>query len=97
MIILSLLGNSSHFSTSKAGFSEPQRRRVSISSHYLNYWQWRQAAKGDDRKVRIAARLRQETTMSQKWIAVHLDMGSWTHVSNLLGAQRKRKSLKREN
>jgi len=56
-----------------------------------------QAAKGDERKVRLAARIRKETTMSLKWIAENLAMGSWTHVSNLLGAQRKRESLKSEN
>jgi hypothetical protein len=30
-----------------------------------------------------------------EWIAQHLAMGSWTHVSNLLGAQRKLETLKR--
>jgi hypothetical protein len=35
--------------------------------------------------------------MSPKWIVQHLEMGSWTHVSNLLGAQRKLESLKSEN
>ena len=44
---------------------------------------WRQeelrgAPKGDKRKVRMAARLRRETTMSWKWIAERLAMGSWT-------------------
>jgi REP element-mobilizing transposase RayT len=57
----------------------------------------RQTGKGDERKVRLAARLRKETTMSLKWIAEHLGMGSWTHVSNLLVAQRKNESLKSEN
>jgi REP element-mobilizing transposase RayT len=57
----------------------------------------RQAGKGDERKVRLAARLRKETTMSLKWIAQHLEMGSWTHVSNLLGAKRKQETLKSEN
>jgi putative transposase len=40
--------------------------------------------KGDGRKVRIARRLRQETTMTLKWIADHLKMGTWTHVTNRL-------------
>ena len=57
----------------------------------------RAARKGDEQKVRLAARLRKETTMSLKWIAQHLEMGSWTHVSNLLAARRKRESLKSEN
>jgi hypothetical protein len=39
--------------------------------------------KGDERKVRIARRLRQETTVSLKWIAQRLQMGSWIYVSNL--------------
>ena len=37
--------------------------------------------KGDKRKVALARRLRQETTMSLKWIAQRLHMGSWTYVS----------------
>jgi hypothetical protein len=41
-------------------------------------------AKGDKSKVALARRLRQETTMSLKWIAQRLQMGSWTYVSNLL-------------
>jgi REP element-mobilizing transposase RayT len=57
----------------------------------------RQAGKGDAGKVRMAARLRKETTMSLKWIAQHLHMGSWTHVSNLLRREKKRRSLKSED
>jgi hypothetical protein len=40
--------------------------------------------KGDAGKVRIARRLRRETTMTLAWIAARLQMGVWTHVSNLL-------------
>ncbi len=46
--------------------------------------QLRARAKGHRDKVRIARRLRKETTMSLKWIAERLQMGSWTYVSNLL-------------
>lgn len=42
------------------------------------------ARKGDKSKVALARRLRAETTMSLKWIAQRLHMGSWTCVSNLL-------------
>jgi len=35
-------------------------------------------------KVLVAQRLRQETTVSLKWIAQQLEMGSWTHVANRL-------------
>ena len=43
--------------------------------------------KGDVRKVSLARRLRLETTMSLKWIAKRLHMGSWTYVSNLLNTK----------
>ena len=40
--------------------------------------------KGDPEKVGIACRLRQESTMTLKWIAERLKMGTWTHVANRL-------------
>ena len=40
--------------------------------------------KGHPAKVLIARRLGHETTLSLKWIARRLQMGSWTYVSNLL-------------
>jgi hypothetical protein len=40
--------------------------------------------KGDKEKVKLARRLRAETTMTLRWIAGRLRMGSWTYVSNLL-------------
>ena len=43
--------------------------------------------KGDPGKVRIARRLRRETTMTLAWIARRLHLGAWTHVSNLLRAE----------
>jgi len=48
--------------------------------------QLRARPKGHRSKVRLARRLRQETTMSLKWIAERLQMGTWTYVSNLLNA-----------
>lgn len=45
--------------------------------------------KSDRAKVRMAQRLRAETTMSLKWISERLKMGAWTHVSNLLGKARR--------
>ena len=41
-------------------------------------------AKGDARKIQIARRLRVETTVTLKWIAAELHMGTWTHVANRL-------------
>jgi putative transposase len=40
--------------------------------------------KGDENKVALARRLRGETTVSLRWIAENLQMGTWTHVSNRL-------------
>ncbi len=49
--------------------------------------------KGDPQKVRIAARLRRETTMTLAWIAERLRMGTSAHLAHLLywqGKKRKR-------
>jgi putative transposase len=46
--------------------------------------------KGDPRKVKLALRLRAETTATIKWIAQRLQMGSWTHVNHLLYWHRKK-------
>jgi len=43
-----------------------------------------QHRKGDARKVKIARRLRKETTMTLQWIADRLKMGANTHVANRL-------------
>jgi hypothetical protein len=43
-----------------------------------------QRPKGDPEKIRIARRLRQETTVSLRWIAQRLNAGSWTHLANCL-------------
>ena len=40
--------------------------------------------KGDREKLKLALRLRRETTMTLKWIADRLRMGTWTHVANRL-------------
>lgn len=47
--------------------------------------------KADKGKIALAQRLRKETAMPLKWIALRLQMGSWTYVSNLLAAKRSRK------
>jgi hypothetical protein len=45
---------------------------------------------GDPRKVKLAVRLRAETTATIKWIAQRLQTGSWTHVNHLLYSHRKK-------
>ena len=44
--------------------------------------------KGARPKVATALRLRKETTLTLRWIADRLEMGSRTYVSNLLSAER---------
>lgn len=50
--------------------------------------------KGDPLKIKLAMEIRKRTTMSLKWIAEHLHMGTWTYVSNLLSTQRTQKMSK---
>lgn len=68
--------------------SEEQKaeRLVKAELKRLNWTQkeLRTTLKGDKRKIRIAKRLREETTMTLKWIAERLNMGTWTHVANRL-------------
>jgi putative transposase len=47
--------------------------------------------KGHRAKVKLAQRLRAETTMTIKWIAARLQMGTWTHLNCLLYRQRRRR------
>ena len=46
--------------------------------------------KGHKVEVAVAKRLRKETTMTLKWIAERLQMGSWTYVLNLLASEKRR-------
>lgn len=45
--------------------------------------------KGDPAKLKLAMQLRAETTMTLKWIAARLQMGTGASLSNLLSAQRR--------
>ena len=58
-------------------------------SSFVVFLRWKEAslakrAKGDHGKVKIAARLREETLVTVKWIATELQMGTWTPVANRL-------------
>ena len=50
--------------------------------------------KGDRVKLRVAARLRQETTMTWKWIARRLAMGHWRSAANLVHGVQPKKSAR---
>ena len=47
--------------------------------------------RGDGAKLELAVKLRAETTMTLKWIAARLQMGTGASLSNLLSAQRRGK------
>jgi len=49
-----------------------------------------QTRKGDPKKLKIAERLRQETTMTLSWIAERLQIGTKTHLTHLLYWQGRR-------
>ena len=77
-------------------FESDEARALWILEAELKRRGWKEAelqarAKSDKNKVTIAARLRRETTMTLKWIAERLAMGSWNNVSNLLAVHCKTK------
>jgi hypothetical protein len=45
--------------------------------------------KGDEEKIKLAARLRTETTVTINWIAARLHMGTWTYLNHRLYWQRR--------
>lgn len=49
-----------------------------------------QLRKGHSAKVEIARKLRQETTVTLKWIAQRLKMGQWTHAANCISRENRR-------
>src|SRR5439155_17203400 len=69
----------------QSAFAKAER----IAQEELQHLKWslenlRGRRKSDPQKVRIAARLRRETTMTLEWIAARLCMGAPTHVASLL-------------
>jgi len=75
-------------------FETGQEKARRIIAQELKRFKWKEAElkrqpKGHRRKVKIARRLRTETTMTFSWIAQNLHMGSWGYVSNLLKNQAK--------
>jgi hypothetical protein len=58
---------------------EQELRRRRWTREQLTQWR-----KGDKPKVRIALRLRRETTMTLKWMAERLAMGTWASAARRL-------------
>jgi REP element-mobilizing transposase RayT len=79
-----------HYGSDRRETAEEKAKR--IVSDGLRLLGWAPASlgalpKGHQSKVELARQLRSETTVSLKWIAEQLKMGSWTYVSNLLNAK----------
>jgi len=77
-------------------FESDEAKALAIVEQEFKRRRWKEEdlkgrRKGDKDKVAIAARLRRETTMTLKWIAGRLAMGSWNNVSNRLAALRRGK------
>jgi len=76
-----------HYAGQRQESSEEKARRILAEELHRLGWrpgEMEKRLKADPDKVRIARRLRGETTMTLKWIAGQLQMGSWTYLSNNL-------------
>ena len=92
-----MAGGENHYAAERRESDEAKARRILAEGLKRLGWTAEDLAgwpKGEARKVALAWRLRTETTMTLKWIAAELQMGSWTHVSNLLSARRKKSEMK---
>jgi len=77
----------SHYGAERQEAGEARAERLVREGLQVLGWtekELSQRPKGDKGKVKLARRLRTQTTMTLRWIADRLHMGSWTHVSNLL-------------
>src|SRR6185436_4525067 len=80
--------NREHTNGEELRQSEEQRAEQIVREE-LRHLGWttqqlRATLKGDPRKLKIARRLRQETTMTWTWIANRLHAGVWRHLANRL-------------
>jgi REP element-mobilizing transposase RayT len=76
-----------HYGTERFETSQEKARRILAQELKRLGWEekeLRSRRKGDSEKVRLARRLRAETTMTLAWVAEQLKMGRWGYVSQLL-------------
>ena len=79
-----------HFGAERQESGEQKARRIideELVKLGLSLEQLRLRRSGHPAKARVARRLRQETTMSLKWVAQELGIGSWKYLSNMLSEQ----------
>jgi putative transposase len=77
----------SHYGRERQEAAEEKARRIVQEELGRLGWEpgeLKRRLKGDHEKVRLARRLRAETTVTLKWIASTLAMGTWTYVANRL-------------
>jgi len=77
----------SHYGVERQEAGEVKAERLVREGLQELGWAEKQLAerrKKDKGKVKLARQLRAQTTMTLRWIAERLRMGSWTYVSNLL-------------
>ena len=89
-----------HYGADRHESAEAKAKGIVAEGLKLLGWnedELRNRPKGDKQKVALAQQLRSETTMSLKWIAQNLQMGSWTYVSNLLNQKPHARSLNSED
>jgi REP element-mobilizing transposase RayT len=84
---ISQKARSEHFGPEIQESAEEKAKRLIVEE--LKRRRWRESElsrrrKGDPEKIKIALRLRQETTMTLAWIAETLRMGTRMHLSHLL-------------
>jgi len=80
-------GSEHHHSPERIQTDEQKAERIIQAALAKIGWRkkdLRLRRKSDLHKVRLARELRAQTAVSLKWIAGRLEMGTWTHVSNLL-------------
>jgi len=87
-------GTSSAATTTARSCAKPMRSTPKAWQGQLRRRGWtedelRRRRKGDPENVQIARCVREQTTMTLKWIAERLNMGTWAHVSNRLVQRRK--------
>ena len=77
----------SHYGRDRQEVSAAKAQRIVAEELKRLGWaeeELKRRRKGDEEKIRITRRLRSETTMSLKWIAACLAMGTWTYLANRL-------------
>jgi putative transposase len=78
-----------HYGADRHETGQERARRIiaeELKGLGWNPEEFQRRPKSDPGKVAIARRLRRETTMSLKWVAQNLAMGTWTTVANLVSA-----------